>query len=186
MERTIPITRAQPALSGISSQTARTSAHKVANSSRQNPVIFEPTRAAGNGIFSGGDRAPKSAIKRHDCSQRRKSCNSMSGNPAENGLFEVASEFRGSKRLGGGRTRARTWDPMIKSQRYGKIFQRLFRHVHVSSNIEITVEFSLVGIPGRRERVIGSNRTVGGLSRVIATANVVARRALRYRDIAHV
>jgi hypothetical protein len=70
----------------------------------------------------------------------------------------------------GGRTRARTWDPMIKSQRYGKIFQRLFRLVLVSSNIEIAVEFSLVGIQGRRERVIGSNRTVGGMSWESATA----------------
>jgi hypothetical protein len=54
---------------------------------------------------------------------------------------------------------------MIKSQRYGTIFQRLFRHVHLSSSIDITLEFSLVGTQSRRERVIGSNRTVGGSSR---------------------
>jgi hypothetical protein len=32
------------------------------------------------------------------------------------------------------------------------------------------MEFSFVGIQGRRERVIGSNRTVGGSSRETATA----------------
>src|SRR3979409_1714939 len=52
----------------------------------------------------------------------------------------------------------------------GTIFQCLFRHALVSSSIEITMEFSFVGIQGRRERVIGSNRTVGGSSRETATA----------------
>ena len=35
--------------------------------------------------------------------------------PAETTLFGVLSESWGLRRLGGGRTRARTWDPMIKS-----------------------------------------------------------------------
>jgi len=69
----------------------------------------------------------------------------------------------------GGRTRARTWDPMIKSQPYVALIQRAFRHVHVSSSIEITMEFSFVGIQGRRERVIGSIRMVGSSTRQTAT-----------------
>jgi hypothetical protein len=72
--------------------------------------------------------------------------------------------------LFGGRTRARTWDPMIKSHLQAALIQRVFRHVHVSSSIEITMEFSFVGIQGRRERVIGSNRTVGGSIRESAAA----------------
>ena len=51
---------------------------------------------------------------------------------------------------------------MIKSQPYAALIQRAFRHVHVSTGIEITMEFSFVGIQGRREAWIGSNRTVGG------------------------
>jgi hypothetical protein len=59
---------------------------------------------------------------------------------------------------------------MIKSQPYAVLIQRAFRHVHVSSSTEITMEFSFVGIKGRRQRVIGSNRAVGGSSRETATA----------------
>src|SRR5258705_9912966 len=36
-------------------------------------------------------------------------------NPRRNGLFSIGDGFRGSGRLDGGRTRARTWDPLIKS-----------------------------------------------------------------------
>jgi hypothetical protein len=36
------------------------------------------------------------------------------GNPRKNALFSVVLETRGLRRLGGGRTRARTWDPMIR------------------------------------------------------------------------
>jgi hypothetical protein len=64
-------------------------------------------------------------------------------------------------RLGGGRTRARTWDPMIKSHSQVVLVQSLFRHVLVSTSIKIVIEFSLVGMQGRRERVIGSNHTEG-------------------------
>ena len=39
----------------------------------------------------------------------------MAGNPRRNALFGVVSESCGLRRLDGGRTRARTWDPMIKS-----------------------------------------------------------------------
>jgi hypothetical protein len=35
----------------------------------------------------------------------------------------------------GGRTRARTWDPMIKSRRYDLGFQGVFRRVHVRSTL---------------------------------------------------
>src|SRR5260370_40822783 len=40
----------------------------------------------------------------------------MSGRKSRrNALFRVGPETHGLKGLGGGRTRARTWDPMIKS-----------------------------------------------------------------------
>jgi hypothetical protein len=52
----------------------------------------------------------------------------------------------------GERTGARTWDPMIKSQPYAVLIQRAFRHVHVSSSTEITMEFSFVGIKGRSSK----------------------------------
>src|SRR6267143_1970390 len=60
---------------------------------------------------------------------------------------------------------------MIKSHSQAVLVQSLFRHVLVSSSIKIVIEFSLVGILGRRERVIGSNHTVGGSSREPATAS---------------
>jgi hypothetical protein len=41
--------------------------------------------------------------------------------PRRNGLFSIDDGFRGSGRLDGGRTRARTWDPMIKSNRSPRI-----------------------------------------------------------------
>jgi hypothetical protein len=62
----------------------------------------------------------------------------------------------------GGRTRARTWDPLIKNQPQPALIQRAFRHLHVSSSTEITTEFSFVGMQGSRERVIGLNHTVEG------------------------
>jgi hypothetical protein len=37
---------------------------------------------------------------------------------------------------------------MIKSHSQAVLIQRVFRHVHVSSSIEITMEVSLVGIQG--------------------------------------
>jgi hypothetical protein len=55
-------------------------------------------------------------------------------------------------------------EPLIKSHSQAVLVQSLFRHVLVSSSIKIVIEFSLVGIQGRRERVIGSNYTVGGSS----------------------
>ena len=38
----------------------------------------------------------------------------MVGNPRRSALFGVVLETRGLRRLGGGHTRARTWDPLIK------------------------------------------------------------------------
>jgi hypothetical protein len=50
------------------------------------------------------------------------------------------------KGLSGGRTRARTWDPMIKSRLQAVLIQCVFRHVLVSGSTDITMEFSFVGI----------------------------------------
>jgi hypothetical protein len=49
---------------------------------------------------------------------------------------------------------------LIKSHPQAALTQRVFRHVHVSSSIEIPIEFSFVGTQGGRERVVGSNRPV--------------------------
>ena len=43
----------------------------------------------------------------------------MAKNPRRNALFGVVSDICGLRGLGGGRTRARTWDPLIKSQLNG-------------------------------------------------------------------
>jgi hypothetical protein len=40
----------------------------------------------------------------------------VAGNPGRSALFGVDWGKGGLRRLDGGRTRARTWDPMIKSQ----------------------------------------------------------------------
>src|ERR1700732_3473959 len=72
--------------------------------------------AAGNRIFGCGDRAPKTATKMRERPQRPRSGKRVAGNPRRNALFGVVSETRGLRRLDGGRTRARTWAPLIKSQ----------------------------------------------------------------------
>jgi hypothetical protein len=46
-------------------------------------------------------------------------------NPRRNNLFGVVSETCGLQGLDGGRTRARTWDPMIKSLALTVLFQLL-------------------------------------------------------------
>jgi hypothetical protein len=38
----------------------------------------------------------------------------VAGNPRRNALFGIVLESCGLRRLDGGRTRARTWDPLIK------------------------------------------------------------------------
>jgi hypothetical protein len=47
------------------------------------------------------------------------------GNPHRNGPPGVQTGISGFLGLGGGRTRARTWDPMIKSLTLMTLFQRL-------------------------------------------------------------
>ena len=47
----------------------------------------------------------------------------MAGNPCRSALFSVDSGKGGLRRLDGGRTRARTWDPMIKSPGDHQVYQ---------------------------------------------------------------
>ncbi len=61
-------------------------------------------------------------------------------------------------------------EPLIKSHSLAVLVQSVFRHVLVSNSTEIISEFSFVGIERRRERAVGSNRTVGGSLRETATA----------------
>src|SRR5438067_1462098 len=62
-------------------------------------------------------QAPKIAAQTRERIQRPKFGNWAAENPRRNALFGVVSETCGLRRLDGGRTRARTWDPMIKSNR---------------------------------------------------------------------
>jgi hypothetical protein len=73
--------------------------------------------AAGNGIFGCRDRAPKTVAKMCERLQRQKSEKRVARNARRNAPFSVLSETCGLRRLDGGRTRARTWDPLIKSRR---------------------------------------------------------------------
>jgi hypothetical protein len=70
--------------------------------------------------------------------------------------------------------------PLIKSHLQAVLVQSVFRHVLVSSSIEIAIEFSFVGIQGRRERAIGSNRTAGGSSRETVLAIVADSKPLPF------
>ena len=53
-------------------------------------------------------------------------------------------------------------EPLIKRQLQSVLVQRAFRHVNVSRRTDITMEFSFVGIRGRREEAIGSYLAFGG------------------------
>jgi hypothetical protein len=72
--------------------------------------------AAGNGLFGRGDRTPKIPPLTRQRTQRPKSGNLAAENPRRNALFGVVPKTCGLRRLDGGRTRARTWDPLIKRQ----------------------------------------------------------------------
>src|SRR6202022_3809721 len=74
-----------------------------------------PNLAAGNGLLGCRDGAPKFAGKATELLQRQKSGKWIAENPGRNALFGVVPESCGLRRLDGGRTRARTGDPMIKS-----------------------------------------------------------------------
>src|SRR6476660_1507101 len=72
--------------------------------------------AAGNGIFGCRDRAPKTIAKMCERLQRQKSEKRVARNARRKALLDLVLETCGLRRLDGGRTRARTWDPLIKSQ----------------------------------------------------------------------
>jgi hypothetical protein len=55
-------------------------------------------------------------------------------NPANSGPFSTVSAKRQNSGLGGGRTRARTWDPLIKSHAAGLDFSREFFQLNQKSD----------------------------------------------------
>src|SRR5229473_4960090 len=69
---------------------------------------------AGNGIFGCRDGRLKIGLRDRKYHQRPKERNDTGENPHRNGLFGADPEICGLEGLDGGRTRARTWDPMIK------------------------------------------------------------------------
>src|SRR6267154_1162948 len=81
------------------------------------------SKPAGNGFFGCRDKAPKTITKKGECLQRPKSGKQVAGNPRRTALFGVDCGKGGLRRLDGGRTRARTWDPMIKSLPLSSLFQ---------------------------------------------------------------
>src|SRR5882672_3948812 len=89
-----------------------------------------PNLAAGNGLFGCRDGAPKFAGKATELLQRQKSGKWIAENPGRNALFGVVPESRGLRRLDGGRTRARTWDPMIKSHLLVDVAARQYELPH--------------------------------------------------------
>jgi hypothetical protein len=60
-------------------------------------------------------REAKIGLRDRKCHQRPKERNDTGENPHRNGLFGAGPEICGLEGLDGGRTRARTWDPLIKS-----------------------------------------------------------------------
>jgi len=61
-------------------------------------------------------REAKKRRERPQCHQRPNERNDTGENPHRNGLSGAGAEICGFAGLDGGRTRCRTWDPMIKSQ----------------------------------------------------------------------
>ena len=82
---------------------------------QKSDAVAEPWSVR-NGIFGCGDRAAEIAARDNGRPQRPKGPETGSANPGTNGLSEPDWKLPGSKGLLGGRTRARTWDPLIKSQ----------------------------------------------------------------------
>src|SRR5258706_1940978 len=80
-------------------------------------AVSRSATAAGNGIFGCRDRAPKTVAKMCERLQRQKSEKRVARNARRKALIDLVLETCGLRRLDGGRTRARTWDPLIKSQR---------------------------------------------------------------------
>ena len=76
-------------------------------------------------------RGPEIAERDNERPQRPKGPRTDSGNPGTNGLLEPDGKIPGSAGLGGGRTRARTWDPLIKSHVLRFDFARLFSRLRV-------------------------------------------------------
>jgi hypothetical protein len=70
----------------------------------------------GTEFLDAETRRLKSPLRHLDTGRDQNPRNERPEIPAENALFNVVLETRGLQGLGGGRTRARTWDPMIKSQ----------------------------------------------------------------------
>jgi hypothetical protein len=68
--------------------------------------------AAGNGVFGCRDGAPKAGAKMRGRPQRPKSKNLIAENARRNAPFGVVPETCGLRRLGGGRDRDRTCDPL--------------------------------------------------------------------------
>jgi len=62
-------------------------------------------------------REAKIGLRDRKCHQRPKARNDTDENPHRNGPFGAGREICGLEGLDGGRTRARTWDPLIRSQR---------------------------------------------------------------------
>ena len=106
-------TRPQSRITAAPVEDPNYSGPKVGISGACDPTSH--SKPAGNGFFGCRDKAPKTITKKGECLQRPKSGKQVAGNPRRTALFGVDCGKGGLRRLDGGRTRARTWDPMIKS-----------------------------------------------------------------------
>ena len=99
----------------------------------------------------------------------------MAGNPGRNALFGAVPETCGLQGLGGGRTRARTWDPMIKSPQSSDLHSEV-ADFRTSQGIKLLRHDS----GSERTTKPGSSSTVGGKSAQVAAATTLT--ALRKRS----
>src|SRR5882762_6840720 len=85
---------------------------------------------AGNGIFGCRDGRLRIGLRDRKYHQRPKERNDTGEYPRRNGLFGADPEICGLEGLDGGRTRARTWDPMIKSHLLVDVAARQYELPH--------------------------------------------------------
>jgi len=83
---------------------------------RQKRDVSRRALSARNGILGCGDRAVEIAARDNARPQRQGGAETGSANPGTNGLSELDGKIPSSQGLGGGRTRARTWDPLIEGR----------------------------------------------------------------------
>jgi hypothetical protein len=113
MELAVRSARIEPAIITARFETAFFASKNPKFPGCQTALPSKPCRGERN--FWMQRRQAKNPPERPFFSTETVNVENMRKYPRRNGLFSIDNRFRGSGRLDGGRTRARTWDPMIKS-----------------------------------------------------------------------